>query len=47
MSSLSTQHLAGLTLAYFVTVLKLEYIRIMPTSGVKSRRPHRTMDTSR
>lgn len=47
MSSLSTQHLAGLILAFFVTVLKIEYIGIMPTPGVKSPRSYRTMDTSR
>ena len=47
MYSLSTQHLAGLTLAYFVTVLKIECIGIMPTPGVKCPISHRTMDTSR
>ena len=47
MSSIFTQHLAGLTLAYFVTVIKIECIRIMPTPGVKSPRSHRTTDTGR
>ena len=35
MSSIYTQYLAGLTLAYFVTITKIEYIRIVPTLGVK------------
>ena len=35
MSSIYTQYLAGLTLAYFVTIIKTECIRIVPTPGVK------------
>ena len=35
MSSIYTQYLAGLTLAYFVTIIKIECIRIVPTPGVK------------
>ena len=49
MSSIYTQYLAGLTLAYFVTTIKIECIRIMPTPGVKLPRcaVYRAMGTSR
>ena len=49
MSSIYTQYLAGLTLAYFVTTIKIECIWIMPTPGVKLPwcAVYRTMGTSR